>query len=163
MNNLKPFGALNLNGDIAQNWRCWKQRWSLFAIASGAHEKGESIQCATFFHMIGEDALNIYDTFTFQDNEINKIQVLIDKFDQYFSPQKNITYQRYLFDTCSQNGQSFDDFLINLRNKARTCEFENLHDSLICNRIVCGINDKTIRERLLCENNLILDRAAAIC
>ena len=54
--------------------------------------------------MIGEDALNIFDTFTFQGNEINKIQILIDKFDQDFSPQKNITYQRYLFNTCSQNG-----------------------------------------------------------
>ena len=44
--------------------------------------------------MIGEDALNIYDTFTFQDNEINNIQILTDKFDQHFLPQKNITYQR---------------------------------------------------------------------
>ena len=104
MDNLRPLDALNLNRDIAENWRRWKQRWSLFIIASGIHEKGENIQCATFLHMIGEDALNIYDTFTFQDNEINKIQILIDKFDQHFSPQKNITYQRYLFNTCSQNG-----------------------------------------------------------
>ena len=123
---------------------------------------GENIQCATFLHMIGEDALNIYDTFAFQDNEINKIQILIDKFDQHFSPEKNITYQRYLFNTCSQNGRPFDDFLIDLRNKARTCEFENLQDSLIRDRIVCGIDDKNIRERLLRDNNLILDRAAAI-
>ena len=104
MDNLKPLDALNLNGDIAENWRRWNQRWSLFVIASGEHEKGENIQCAIFLHMIGEDALNIYDTFTFQGNEINKIQILIDKFDQDFSPQKNITYQRYLFNACSQNG-----------------------------------------------------------
>ena len=73
MDNLKPLDALNLNGDIAENWRCWKQRWNLFVIANGAHEKGENIQCATFLHMIGKDALNIYDTFTFTDNESNKI------------------------------------------------------------------------------------------
>ena len=70
MDNLKPLDALNLNGDIAENWKYWKQRWSLFVIASGAHEKGENSQCTTFLHMIGEDPLNIYDTFTFQDNDI---------------------------------------------------------------------------------------------
>ena len=69
---------------------------------------------------------------------------------------------RYLFNTCSQNGRPFDDFLIDLRNKPRTCEFENLQDSLICDRIVCWIDDKNISERLLRDNNLTLDRAAAI-
>ena len=49
-----------------------------------------------------------------------------------------------------------------MRNKARTCEFENLQDSLIRDIIVCGIDDKNIRERLLRDNNLTLDRAAAI-
>ena len=49
-----------------------------------------------------------------------------------------------------------------MRNKARTCEFENLQDSLIRDRIVCGIDDKNIRERLLRDNNLTLDRATAI-
>ena len=73
MDDLKAIDALSLNDDIAENWRRWKQRWSLFVIASGAHEKGENIQCVTFLHMIGEDALNIYDTFTFQNNEINNI------------------------------------------------------------------------------------------
>ena len=73
MDDLKAIDALSLNDDIAENWRRWKQRWSLFVIASRAHEKGENIQCVTFLHMIGEDALNIYDTFTFQNNEINNI------------------------------------------------------------------------------------------
>ena len=112
--------------------------------------------------MVGEDALNIYDTFTFQDNEMNKIQILIDKFDQHFSPQKNLTYQRYLFNTCSQNGRPVANFLIDLRNNARTCEFEDLQNSLIRDRIVRGIDDKNIREGLLRDNNLTLYRAAAI-
>ena len=76
-------------------------------IVSGAHEKNENMQRATPLHMIEEDALNIYDMFMFQDNKRNNMQVLIDKFDQYFSPQKNKTYQ-WLFNTFSQNGQPFD-------------------------------------------------------
>ena len=29
MDNLKPLDAQNLNGDIVENWRYWKQRWNL--------------------------------------------------------------------------------------------------------------------------------------
>ena len=71
-----------------------------------------------------------------------------------------MTYRRYLFNTCSQNGWPFDDFLIDLRNKARTCEFENLQDSLKHDRIVCRIDNKNIREITLWQQSNI--RAAAI-
>ena len=36
-----------------------------------------------------------------------------------------MTEQRYLLRTCSQNGQTFHEFLINLRNKVLTCEFDS--------------------------------------
>ena len=49
-----------------------------------------------------------------------------------------------------------------MRNKARTCKFENLQDSPVHDRTVSGIDNKNIRERLLCDNNMTLDRAAAI-
>ena len=63
MDNLKPLDAPNLNGDIAESWRCWKQRRNLFVFANGAHEKDENILCTTFLHMTGADALNIYNVY----------------------------------------------------------------------------------------------------
>ena len=47
-----------------------------------------------------------------------------------------------------------------MRNKTRTCEFENLQVSLIRDRNVCEIDDINIRKRLLHDNNLSLDRAS---
>ena len=73
MDNMKALDNLCLSGDIAENWKKWKQRWTLYALASGAAEKDESVQCAILLHMIGEESLDICNTFTFSQDEVNKI------------------------------------------------------------------------------------------
>ena len=35
MENMKPMGPLNMGGNVAENWRKWKQRWNLYVKASG--------------------------------------------------------------------------------------------------------------------------------
>ncbi|CAB4014143.1 Hypothetical predicted protein, partial [Paramuricea clavata] len=162
MEHMKPMGPLKMDGNVAENWRKWRQRWNLYAKASGANEKDEEIQCAIFLHTIGEEALEIYDTFTFTETEQDKIEPLIQKFESYCTPRKNTTYERYIFNTCVQNGRKLDAFILDLRNKAKTCEFESLQDSLIKDRIVCGIDSNSIRERLLRDNDLTLEKAISI-
>ena len=53
--------------------------------------------------------------------------------------------------------------MTNLRNKAARCEFGDLKDGLIHDRIVCGINDDTVRARLLREAELTLEGCLDIC
>ena len=54
-------------------------------------------------------------------------------------------------------------FTIDLRLKSQTCEFGSLQDSLIRDRVVLGIRDSTIKERLLRDSELTLVRATCIC
>ena len=103
MGQFKPLDPMNLSGNVSDNWQKWKQKWNLYKVASGVNEKNEDIQCAIFLHMIGEDALRMYDTFVFTIEEKNQIAPLVQKFESYFSPKKNITYERYLFNTCIQD------------------------------------------------------------
>ena len=124
-------------------------------MASGAAEKDEPVQCVILLHMIREESLDIYNTFIFSQDEVNKIQPLIQNFDQYFAPKKNISYQRYLFHTYTQSECSFDNFLIDIKNKAKSLE-----DCLIHDRIVCGIDSKEMRERLRRDSELTLSKAA---
>ena len=110
MDNIKSSYNLCSSGDIARNWKKWKQRWNLYALAGVEPEKQESVLCAILLHMTGEESFDICITFTFSQDEVNKIQLLIQKFDQHSAPKKNITYQRYLFHNCIQNRRSFDNF-----------------------------------------------------
>ena len=70
---------------------------------------------------------------------------MLQKFDAYMSPKKNITYMRYRFFSCKQlEGQSIDDFATELKSRTQHCEFDTLRDSLIQDKIVIGVNSKKV-------------------
>ena len=50
-----------------------------------------------------------------------------------------------------------------LRTLASTCEFNDLKDGLIRDRIVCGIRNEALRERLLRIADLSLEKATDSC
>ncbi|KAJ8020171.1 hypothetical protein HOLleu_39692 [Holothuria leucospilota] len=50
-------------------------------------------------------------------------------------------------------------YVTDLCVKAKSCEFGDLFDSLIRNRIVCSITDHLVRARLLRDENLTQDKA----
>ena len=97
-------------------------------------------QCVAFLHTIGEQFLEVYDAFTFAEGNENKIEPNIAKFETYSSPKNVRTLP------CTKIGQSLDASITNLRTKAKTCEIGALHDSRIRHRIVCGIDNKNVRE-----------------
>lgn len=164
MAQLQPPSALSFEGNIAENWKLWEQKFDLFLIASGIAEKSSKVQCATFLHVAGEEAVKIYNTFSFEEAEKDKLDVLKKKFKDYCEPRKNVTYIRHLFFTRAQGpNESIDAYVTDLKNKAKDCEFLDLHDSLIRDRIVCGVREDHVRARLLRETGLTLVKAIDIC
>ena len=86
------------------------------------------------------------------------------KFEAYCNPRKNVTWERHLFNNRSQlPGEPIDHFMIDLRTKAKTCEFGERTDSLIRDRIDEGVLDDRTRSRLLRESSLTLQSALDIC
>lgn len=146
MDKLSPPEQLSLQGNVAENWRKWKQRFELFVAASGLSEKDEKVQAATSLHVAGPEALEIYNTFSWEnEGDERKVTKIMEKFQAYCEPRKNITWERHVFNTCNQEvGETIDQYVTKLKTKARSCEFGALKDSLIRDRIVCGIiSDKT--------------------
>ena len=64
-------------------------------------------------YCIGSKSREIYNTFTFAEQDDNmKFDKIIEKFDGYFTPKKNLTLLRFKFFTArQQDGESFDEFL----------------------------------------------------
>lgn len=165
MDKLNHPEPLSLHGNLSENWRRWKQRFQLYLTASGTSEKDESVQSATLLHVAGEDALEVYNTFTWDNaDDQNKINKIYEKFEAYCNPRKNVTYERHIFNTRNQQpDETIDHYVTDLKLKAKSCEFGTLTESLIKDRIVCGIIDDQTRSRLLREVDLTLPRALEIC
>ena len=114
--------------------------------ATGGDKKEENVQCSLLLPVAGEDALKVFNTFNFTWSEKNKFALLVQKFEEYCIPRKNVTYERHLFNTRNQGPtESIDSYVTALKNLAKSCEFGELTDSLIRDQIVCGIQSAEIR------------------
>ena len=123
------------------------------------------MKSATLLHFAGPEAIEIYNAFSWEtDGDEKNISKILEKFENYCTPRKNITLERHIFNTRTQQpGESIDHYVTDLRKKASSCEFGTLHDSLIRDRIVCGICSDHTRSRLLKEADLALPKAIDMC
>ena len=159
---MKP---LKLEGNLAKNWRRWKQRYELFMTATEASKKSVKIQSSMLLHLIGEDALEVFNTFEFGSEEDKEKPVeILKKFDDYCNPKRNLTVERHIFNSRMQlPGESIDKYITDLRLKVKTCEYGTMADEMIKDRIVVGVHSDIVRGRLLREKNLCLTKAIDIC
>ena len=78
-------------------------------------------------------------------------------------PKKNVVLERFHFNNLSQGDQEdFDRFVTRIKNQAASCEFGDLKDQLIRDRVVVGIKNKSVQERMLREKDLDLNKAITI-
>ena len=107
----------------------------------------------------------MFRTFKFEDEaDKSKIDKITDAFKKYCIGEVNVTYERYVFHQRVQHADELmDDFFADLRVKAKSCEFGDLEDSLIRDRIVIGIRDDPTRRRLLQMKKLSLAEAVDAC
>lgn len=162
--NLKPPKSLTVRKDQAQEWKQWIQQFKWYSCATQLTEKPAEVQAATFMTAIGSEAAAIYNTFGLDDQEQINVKVIEKKFEEYFMPKSNVIFERYTFNEMTQNdGESFDEFLTKIKTQAKKCEYGELVDSLIRDKIVTGIRSKAVREKLLPNGKLTLDEAIETC
>ena len=85
--------------NAAEKWKKFNLAWNSYALATELDTKLEGVQVATLLMVIGEEARDVYSTFTDWANEgdENKIALVLQKFAKYCQPQKNVRFERYRF------------------------------------------------------------------
>ncbi|XP_052785334.1 uncharacterized protein K02A2.6-like [Mya arenaria] len=156
---------LDMEGNISDNWKKFKRTWNNYEIAAGLAEKDEKLRTATLLTCIGPEAMDVFDGFHFaEEKEKTEIKTVIEKFETFCIGKTNVTYERYNFNMCTQTqDETFDTYVSRLRKLVKTCEYANLTESLITDRIVIGIRENSVRKRLLQEDKLTLDKCIDIC
>ena len=153
--------------NAAEKWKKFNLAWNSYALATELDTKSEGVQVATLLTVIGEEARDVYSTFTDWANEgdENKIAPVLQKFAEYCQPRKNIPFERYRFNRRTQEaGESYDQYKTALRKLAEGCDFDTITpDEMLRNRLIFGIRDSKVRERLLRESKLSLAKTDEIC
>ena len=81
MDKLQPPSALALTGNLAENWRRFKQQFQIYEVASGLTRKDGKVRAMTLLHVVGPKALEVYNTFQWaSDSDENKVDKVIEQF-----------------------------------------------------------------------------------
>lgn len=161
---LKQPASMSMSGDLGSNWRKFKNSFTLYLVATGCKEKPKEVQAAVLLHCLGEEVNEVLETLDLTADEKTDPDTIVKKLDVYFLPKCNSSVETHKFNSRNQlYGESFEHFLAELKKIARDCEFGTFRDRLIKDRIVSGIRDRKVKERLLRETNLDLTKTIEIC
>ena len=144
------------------DWLKWLQRWERFRVASELSEKPEETQIATFIYSMGEDAEDIFSTLPLTEEERMEYNTVKTKFENHFIIKRNVIFERAKFNQRVQReNEPVDAFITDLYTLAQHCNYGGLHEEMIRDRIVVGLRDKALSEKLQLESDLTLEKAVS--
>ena len=77
-----------LTGNLKENYRKFKQQFQIYLTAAGISNLEEEVKCATLLHVIGPDAIKIFNTFRWSQEgdtprDDKKLDKVLSKFEIY--------------------------------------------------------------------------------
>lgn len=147
---LPPPVALELNnGNVAEKFHF---AWGNYALATELNEKAEPVQVATILTIIGEEARHFLHLRLVEPRRQKENRASIATFCQ---PRK-IFCSSNLHSTTDQNGTE-------KASRRLQISYTITPEETLCDRLVFGIHDVKVRERLLRECQFTLKKTDEIC
>ena len=130
----------------------WETSWKNYAQVTKLCEKTREDQVASFWTFCKPEFLQrIRHAMDIpMDTELNLSEIL-NKIKKYLKDQRNVAVDRYkLVRRKQEAGESFDDFLVNLREQAEDADLASMtSDEWIATLIVSGVREEETRQELL--------------
>uniref|UniRef100_A0A1Y1JV53 RNA-directed DNA polymerase n=1 Tax=Photinus pyralis TaxID=7054 RepID=A0A1Y1JV53_PHOPY len=160
----KPPPNLVFDQQLNKNFEKFKNAFDIYMEASGLSTAEEKRKIAIFLNVAGEEAQEVYTTLGLTNEQKAKYDEVIKAFQEYCKPRNNETYDRFKFFSRNKNTEeTYDSFIKDLKVLAKPCNFGDQEDSLIRDRLILGITDVVLQERLLRQTKLTLKDAEQHC
>ena len=155
------------SGNLAEQWRRWEQQFRVYYTAAELVKKEAKTRVAILLHCAGPEAQDIHSNFVFSDTDGDRASdynSVLKKFKEYCEPRKNEVFEWYKFWQRDQHeGETIDQWVNDLRILLGSCQYGDQKEKNLRDRIVFGVADTRVKERLLCESDLTLTKALDIC
>ena len=107
----KP-SALSFDRNTSENSRRFYQQYEIYLTASASENKDDTVKIAILLNFAREDAIEVFNTFQFPDGDEKKLDKVLEQFERYCNPRKNVVFKRYQF--LANNAEGF-------RNRGSIC------------------------------------------
>ena len=166
------------NGNVCKAWERFKQKFEIFLIATGQATATSKVRWALLMGEAGDDAYDVYTSFKdklvtkTRDADGNEVvtdqsesyEAVIAEFNSFAAEKRSLTACREQFNSRNQRAQEpFTTWLTDLRNLIRPCEYGNIEESMLKDRLVWGTRDKRLRESLRAKPAYTLQEVIDAC
>ena len=156
-----PPRPLVLDEHREEAFRVFRKQWERYSIVAKLADEDDDYRAALLMYTIGEPAVKIVESSGAEHAKVNQILEILEA---HCIGTKNELYHDFVFGTADQkDGEDFDTFLARLRNLEKICDFGNLKDRMIRNRIVLGIQNNETRRKLLASSEQTLEAITKLC
>lgn len=149
-----------------KDWTIWKTHFERYRKTTGLNKEEDENQINALLYIMGIESENIYNSFKFEKKEDKvkaKFETILAKFDAHFLPKRNVIHERYVFFSRFQQEEgSSEKFITDLHKLAETCEFGEMREEMIRDRIVVGVSDQDLSRKLQMDHSLTLTRAIEV-
>ena len=143
-----------------KEWPKWIRRFERFRSAAGLTEKDEEVQVNMLIYTMGDEADDIFKSFKLSEEDAKKYGVVKAKFDNHFVKKRNVIYERAKSNSRKQEeGEPVDSFITDLYFLVEHCNYKDFQDEMIRDRLVVGLRDATLSEKLQLDSKLTLEKA----
>ena len=141
-------------------WLKWKRRFAQFLSASGLDKEEETRQVSTLLYCLGDEAHDVLSSTKITDEDRKTYSKVMEKFDAYFDVRKNVIFERARFNKRNQlEGETAEEYVTALYGLIESCEYGTMKDELLRDRLVVGIRDSTVSQKLQMNAKLTLEEA----
>ena len=148
-----------LDSKKPEDWKRWIERFECYRIAAGLDDRDDKVQINTLVYAMGGNANDILKSFHLSEKDY-VYETVIQQFASHFVGRPNVIFERARFNKRVQGEkESVIDFIEALYELAETCQFGDLKNELIRDRIVVGIRNASLSQKLMQDEKLTLDKA----
>ena len=145
---------------VPEEWPKWKKRFDQFRLASGLAAENDERQISTLLYCMGENAEETLSSMNISVDDRKKYDEVVAQFNAFFQVRQNVIFERARFNRRTQQAdESVEQFITSLYTLAENCAYGDLKSEMIRDRIVVGIRDRPLSERLQLDAELTLEKA----
>lgn len=143
-----------------QAWNNWFRRWQRYRNITEMNLRSEEMQINTLLYAMGRESEDVLAALKLTDEQSKSYDAIAAAFEKHFVPRTNVIYERAKFNQRRQEAhETVENFVADLHRMAERCQFGTLREEMIRDRLVVGLSDRLLSEKLQLNPDLTLDIA----